>query len=70
MMGKGVGTVSGTSLGVPLSLSNTPHVPDLECNLVSLVQLAQKGCSLSFVDEGRIKMTQKDDVVLTGKIVD
>lgn len=69
MLGKGVGTVSGLSLGAPLSLSDTLHVPDLKCNLVSLVQLAKKGCSLSFVDKGRFEVSQKDDVVLTGKII-
>ena len=64
MMSKSVGTVSGKHLGSPLSLRNTLHVPDLQCNLVSLVQLAKKGCSLSFLDEGRFEVTQNNEVVL------
>lgn len=70
MDGHGIGTVSGSHLGAPLTLSGALHVPDLKCNLVSLGQLAQKGCSLTFLDNSRFEVTQNDEVALSGSIVD
>lgn len=58
--GLGVGTVS------PLSFSGALHIPELKCNLFSLVQLAQKGCLLTFKDNGRFKVTQNDEAALSG----
>ena len=70
MTGLGVGTVTGSSLSAPLSLSGTLHVPELKCNLVSLVQLANKRCSLTFGENGKFEVTQGDKVALTGRVVD
>lgn len=64
MTGLGVGTVAGTHNGSPLSLSGALHVPKLKCNLVILVQLAQKGYSLTLRDQGRFEVTQNNEVVL------
>lgn len=70
MTGLGVGTVCGSNLGAPLSLSGAPHVPDLKCNLVSLVQLAQNGYLLVFKENGCFEVTQGNEVALSGLIVD
>lgn len=69
MTGLRVGTVSGSSLGAPLTLSGSLHVADLKCNLVSLVQLANKGFSLTFKENGQFEVTQDDEVALTGSII-
>lgn len=70
MMGLGLGTVSGSHHGSPLSLSGALYVPDLKCNLVSLVQLAKKGCSLTFKEDNCFGVSQNDEVALSGTIVD
>lgn len=70
MKGHGVGTVSGSHKRSPISLSGALHVPDLKCNLVSLVQLAQKGCLLIFKEDSWFEVNQDDEVVLSGNIVD
>lgn len=70
MIGHGVGVVAGSHQGSRLSLSDSLHVPDLKCNLVSLFKLAKKGCSLTFQDDGTFEVNQKDEVALTGKIID
>ena len=70
MTGQGICTVSASHKGAPLSFGNTLHVPDLKCNLVSLVQLAKNGCSLTFKDGGRFEVTQDDEIALSGTIVD
>lgn len=70
MIGEGVGLVCGSHLGSPLSLSNSLLGPELKCNLVSLVQLAKKGCSLTFKDDNCFEVTQNNKVALTGQIVD
>lgn len=69
MMGQGLGTVSGSHHGSPLSLSGALHVPDLKFNLVSLVKLAKKGCALTFKDDNRLEVSQDDKVALSGTIV-
>lgn len=69
MTGLGVGTVGGSSLGLPLPLSDALLVPELKYNLVSLVKLAQKGCSLEFKDNNRFEVKQDDKIALTGRII-
>lgn len=66
MNGHGVGTALGSHLGSPLTLSGVLHVPDLKFNLVSLGQLAQKGCSVTFKDNNHYEVTQNNEVALSG----
>lgn len=70
LTGLGVRTVVGPHYGAPLSLSGALNVPQSKFNLVSLVQLAQKGCSLTFKDRGRFEVTQNDEGALSGTILD
>lgn len=68
--GQGIGTVNVTHRGSPLSFCNTLHVPSLKTDLVSMTDLAKKGCSIVFQEGGAFEVIQDTDVVLSGKLVD
>lgn len=67
---QGVGTVKATHLGSPLSFPNALHVPDLKTDLVSMTELAKKGCSIEFSNNGSFEVIQGSDAVLSGKLAD
>lgn len=46
--GHGLGVVKASHLGSPLSFGNSLHVPSLKTDLISMVELAKKGCSIIF----------------------
>lgn len=68
--GHGLGTVQVTHLGSPLSFCNALHVPALKTDLVSITELARKGCSIVFKEGGSFEVIQDTDVVLSGELVD
>lgn len=51
--GVGVGTIKGVHKGCSLSFSSCLHVPSLKSNLISMLSLAKKGCSIVFKENGQ-----------------
>lgn len=70
MDGLGIGNVNATHRGSPLTFCNSLHVPSLKTDLISMTELAKKGCSIIFSDSGLFEVLQDTDVVLSGKLVD
>lgn len=66
--GIGIGTVTGVHKGERVSISNCLHVPALKANLVSMGDLAKKGCSINFEDNGSFKVMQDASVALSGSL--
>lgn len=56
--------------GNPLTFCNTLHVPSLKTDLVSMVNLAKKGCSIVFKEDSKFDVVQDWDVALSRYIVD
>lgn len=56
--------------GEPLTFCNSLHVPSLKTDLVSMVELAKKGCSIVFKESGMFEVVQDSDVVLSGNLVE
>lgn len=67
---QGVGTVEVTHLGSPLTFCKALHVPSLKTDLVSMTELADKGCSIVFKEGGLFEVIQDTDVVFSGELVD
>lgn len=67
--GLGIGQVGGKHKGSSLSFSDCLHVPSLKSNLISMINLAKKGCSIVFKDSGYFEVMQDKDVVLSGHLV-
>jgi len=66
----GVGSVTfTTSLGLPITLSNVLHLPQVKTRFMSTRALAQKGAEVSF-DSGSFKITVKSKCVATGYLED
>lgn len=68
--GQGVGMIKATHRGESLTFCNSLHVPSLKTDLVSMVELAKKGCSIEFKNDGKFEVVQGSDVVLSGALVD
>lgn len=68
--GAGVGAVKATHRGSPLTFCNALHVPSLKTDLVSMTELAKKGCSIVFQEGGNFEVVQDKDVVMSGQLVD
>lgn len=68
--GHGRGSVKASHRGSPLTFCNSLHVPSLKTDLISMVELAKKGCSIEFKDNGKFEVVQDSDVVLSGNLVD
>lgn len=68
--GTGVGAVRAVHRGSPLTFCNALHVPSLKSDLVSMTELAKKGCSIVFQEGGNFEVVQDQDVVMSGKLVD
>lgn len=68
--GQGVGMIKVTHRGSPLTFCNSLHVPSLKTDLVSMVELAKKGCLIEFKEDGKFEVVQGADVVLSGALVD
>lgn len=68
--GLGLGVVKAAHMGCPLSFGNSLHVPLLKTNLISMVELAKRGCSIIFKESGKFEVVQDSDVVLSGNLVD
>lgn len=66
--GVGIGTITGVHKGERVSISNCLHVPALKANLVSMGELAKKGCSITFGDNGAFNVMQDSSVALTGSL--
>lgn len=56
--------------GAPLTFCNALHVPTLKTDLVSMTELAKKGCLIVFDEGGKFEVVQDKDVVLSGALVD
>lgn len=67
--GLGIGIVKGVHKGSRLTLSDCLHVPSLKSNLISMINLARKGCSIIFKDDGYFDVMLNSDVVLSGQLV-
>lgn len=67
--GTGVGAVKATHQGSPLTFCNVLHVPSLKTDLVSMTELAKKGCSIVFQEGGNFEVVQDQDVILSGALV-
>lgn len=67
--GHGLGSVKATNLGSPLNFGNALHVPSLKTDLISIVELAKKGCLIVFKEKGDFEVVQDEDVVLSGSLV-
>lgn len=68
IFGVGIGTITGVHKGERVSLSNCLHVPALKANLVSMGELAKKGCSITFDDNGTFKVMQDSSEALSGSL--
>lgn len=68
-MGNGIGLVNGNHKGTSLSFLECLHVPSLRSNLLSMINLAKKGCSIIFKDHEYFEVMQDNDVVLSGHLV-
>lgn len=68
--GLGVGSVKATHRGSTLTFVNALHVPSIKMDLISMVELAIKGCSIVFKEDGKFEVLQDSDTVLSGNIVD
>ena len=62
----GVGSIQGECLGNSVTLTNVLHVPELQTNLVSLVDLVRKGFQLSFMENGSFSVLAAGNRVLNG----
>jgi len=51
--------------GIMKTLTNVLHIPDLKCNLISLVNLESNGCRYS-VDNEALKVSKDALVLLKG----
>lgn len=68
--GHGLGYVQASHHGSPLTFCNSIHIPGLKKDLISMVELAKKGCSIEFKDNGKFEVVQDSDVVLSGNLVE
>lgn len=68
--GTGIGAVKAEHRGSPLTFTNVLHVPTLKTDLVSMTELAKKGCSIVFQDGGKFEVVQDRDVVMSGDLID
>lgn len=53
-----------------MTFCNALHVISLKTDLVSMTELAKKGCSIVFKEGGLFEVIQDTDVVLSGELVD
>lgn len=67
--GIGLGRVTGNHKGMPLLFSDFLHVPSLKSNLISMINLAKKGCSIVFNHNRYFEVIQDKDTVLSGPLV-
>lgn len=70
IFGTGVGAVKAMHRGSPLTFCNVLHVPSLKTDVVSMTELARKGCSIVFQEGGNFEVVQDKDVVMSGSLVD
>lgn len=64
----GIGSVKGIHQGESVTLNNCLHVPDLKTNLISMGDLAKKGCSIQFKENGKFDVNHHDEVALSGNL--
>lgn len=70
IFGSGVGAVKAMHKGSPLTFCNALHVPSLKSDLISMTDLAKKGCSIVFKEGGDFEVIQDKEVVMSGTLVD
>lgn len=68
--GTGVGLVPARHCGNELTFCNVLHVPSLKTDLVSMTDLAKKGCLIVFQEGGNFEVVQDKDAVMSGTLVD